>query len=545
MGWIDNLNIRSKFLLVPILGITCLVILSFVFTDVYHEQKAGLSAVSTDYVEKGATIADLFSSLTQHHTETVGLMLKVNQGMAPDELYSKGVRLLDRLRLLQKAFEAFNKDAALTGAEKQSFEKFLEKVDGYIKAVGTSIEMATVDLSNSRESLARANSFYAEAFDAHNQYSTLLQQEANTKFTNLTSLTEKRYKVFIGVSGTMIILIIVLSLLLTRSVKSSLGVVEQRVEIMAARDFSEHVSTERRDEVGHILNVIGKCLEENRSLIKEMGSASHQLDKAFDEVTNLIGQTVDRSSTQFSQSTDILEKFSALLRSISEVADHATETAKATRDASQLVAQGKDIVSHNLTSAKDLANEIEQISNTLKRLAEESSNISNVVNSVREIAEQTNLLALNAAIEAARAGEQGRGFAVVADEVRALSLRTQAATKEIDDMVSLLQSGVNESVKAMNDGRAMAIENVTDAENAGQKLEEIINIVSTIAQKNGDVASLATQQRHEVDGVNQQLQQIGKLASQSYEQAGNTRKRAADLHELGAQLKSVVSKFKT
>ena len=209
------------------------------------------------------------------------------------------------------------------------------------------------------------------------------------------------------------------------------------------------------------------------------------------------------------------------------------------------MAQGKDIVAHNLNSAKDLANEIEQISNTLRKLAEESANISHVVNSVREIAEQTNLLALNAAIEAARAGEQGRGFAVVADEVRALSLRTQTATKEIDNMVNMLQSGVKDSVKAMSNGRSMAIENVTDAENAGQKLDEIINIVSTIAQKNGDVASLATQQRHEIDGVNQQLQQIGKLASQSYEQAGNTRKRAADLHELGAQLKSVVSKFKT
>jgi methyl-accepting chemotaxis protein len=179
---------------------------------------------------------------------------------------------------------------------------------------------------------------------------------------------------------------------------------------------------------------------------------------------------------------------------VQEVARNATEAAKAASHSDEEAQNGQAVVDRTINAIDALASEVDRAANVIHRLEQDSDKIGTVLDVIKGIAEQTNLLALNAAIEAARAGEQGRGFAVVADEVRTLASRTQQSTAEIQQMIERLQAGAQEAVSVMEDSRSRASDSVSSAQSAGQSLESITRSVASITDMNTQIASAADEQ---------------------------------------------------
>jgi methyl-accepting chemotaxis protein len=229
---------------------------------------------------------------------------------------------------------------------------------------------------------------------------------------------------------------------------------------------------------------------------------------------------------------------------VQEVASHAARAAESARQADEEAQDGKRIMQQTLNAMDTLANEVENAAGVIHSLEKESEEIGSVLDVIRGIAEQTNLLALNAAIEAARAGEQGRGFAVVADEVRTLASRTQASTQEIQNMIERLQAGANNAVKAMEAGQTQARKGVEQASLAGASLETITQSVTTISDMNMQIASAAEEQSSVADEINRNIATISQSADNTAHGSQQTAIAGDELARLAAELRELVGHFK-
>jgi methyl-accepting chemotaxis protein len=227
-----------------------------------------------------------------------------------------------------------------------------------------------------------------------------------------------------------------------------------------------------------------------------------------------------------------------------EVARTADNTAAAARNANAEAQVGKQVVSETMDVIGSLAGEVEKAAQTLNNLEADIGNIGAIVDVIRAITEQTNLLALNAAIEAARAGEHGRGFAVVADEVRTLAARTQASTHEIEEMVGRLQSGAHAAVAVMNEGRESARTSVEKAASAGAAIDSITAMITTMDEMSAAISSAANEQSSVAEDINRGIVNISQIAEHTAEGARETSSAVEAMASLSSQLQEAASKFK-
>jgi methyl-accepting chemotaxis protein len=228
-----------------------------------------------------------------------------------------------------------------------------------------------------------------------------------------------------------------------------------------------------------------------------------------------------------------------------EVARNTAAAANAARQADSETQAGREVVNQAIDAIDHLAQEVVSAADVIHRLEAESGKIGTVLDVIRGIAEQTNLLALNAAIEAARAGEQGRGFAVVADEVRTLATRTQESTQEIQKMIERLQTGAKSAVQVMEQGRSKAQVSVQQAARAGTSLDTIATAVSAISDMNAQIASAAEEQGAVAEEINRNITNISQIANQTASGAEQTATASAELAKLAARLQTHVGRFKT
>ncbi|GAA66860.1 methyl-accepting chemotaxis protein [Pseudoalteromonas sp. NZS127_1] len=294
-------------------------------------------------------------------------------------------------------------------------------------------------------------------------------------------------------------------------------------------------------ELSHSFNLF--VLKMRESLVHVSQSANDVSEHAH---------TVDDSSRtshsfielQNDSSTQVAAAMEQMTHQIHDVSRNAEAAEQAAKDAAQNASTGKNVVAQTITAIETLSSNIETVSRVTEDLANESHNIGSVLDVIRSISEQTNLLALNAAIEAARAGEHGRGFAVVADEVRTLASRTGQSTDEIQTMITKLQEGAKAAVEAVKSSQALSVSTVDQASSANTSLNEIERLVSIITEMNSQIARATEQQTQAADEVNLRINEL----SQSTEQSLNNTKQLTDasdnLKQSSQELSSVVNRFK-
>ncbi|HFE38129.1 MAG TPA: methyl-accepting chemotaxis protein [Gammaproteobacteria bacterium] len=328
------------------------------------------------------------------------------------------------------------------------------------------------------------------------------------------------------------------------SLMGSINQVKEAVHRMAEGDLTVTIKLQTKDEMQFIATDMNLMIEKTNALVSQVISATNQVVKSSDMSASASENTrsgVNQQNMEIEQVATAMNQMSA---TVHEVANNASNTAQATRDADKEANNGRAVVNKTIESINSLASEMQQATGVIKQLEADSESIGTVLDVIRGIAEQTNLLALNAAIEAARAGEQGRGFAVVADEVRTLASRTQESTQEIQGMIEKLQQGSQNAVKVMEAGSEQTEKTVTSAADAGVALESIASAVDHITTLNEQIASAAEEQSSVAEEINRNVVNVQGIASETANNADQTADCSDSVKEVASQLKALVKEFK-
>jgi len=309
-------------------------------------------------------------------------------------------------------------------------------------------------------------------------------------------------------------------------------------------DLTIRLQTRAEDEVGDLVKNFNGFITHLQLLVKVMANLSQGVSNGADKVKNIAGKTQEGIHHQQDEINLVATAVNEMAATAQEVSRNAEEAANATKQAQEGTHQSQKIMAENITSISALVADVEHAREVIQNLAKESALIGNASQVIQGIAEQTNLLALNAAIEAARAGEQGRGFAVVADEVRSLAGRTEESTTEIQSIIERLQTGTEQAVNAMESSREKAVKVVDQSQETESSLIHIMTNVDTINNMNSQVANAAVEQSSVSEEVSANIVKINELSEDTVDEAAHTSQASSDLAEQAQNLRNIVNEFK-
>lgn len=339
-----------------------------------------------------------------------------------------------------------------------------------------------------------------------------------------------------------LVLVVGFPILVTGPLHNLLNRIEQIAE--GDGDLRVRLDVVSNDELGKLSNAFNRFLDKLQPLIKEVGRVTGEVESSAQNLANLAVANDRLISSEYAAVDQVSTAATEMSSAVHEVARNALSASDAARDAEAQSRQGARVVGGVITAIRQLAVEVEGASATIQTLEQEASNIGAVLAVIRGIAEQTNLLALNAAIEAARAGEQGRGFAVVADEVRALAARTQDSTKDIQVMIERLQAGVQNAVKATQSGSSMAQQSVEQAAGVDQALTDTSDSVQRINDMAAQIATACEEQSSVTEEIARNISDIRDISNQAAQTSEQSAQASQHLSTLSQGLNQLVGRFR-
>lgn len=331
---------------------------------------------------------------------------------------------------------------------------------------------------------------------------------------------------------------------LYQSIVESIEAISEVARQVADGDMSARVELSTRDETRRIADGFNAMTTQFARMIREIIQASAQLASAAEEMSGVARHSAENIQQQRAETDQVATAMNEMNATVQEVAGSASNASNAARDTDEQSRKGSTVVREASQRITTLAGEIDRSSESVQRVSQDSEAITSVLDVIKGIAEQTNLLALNAAIEAARAGEQGRGFAVVADEVRTLASRTQQSAAEISDMIDQLHSGVDDAVQMMDSSRRSAHEGVSLVQQAAGALDAITDAVTTISDMNTHIATAVEQQSSTAEEINRNITSIRDLAEQSSTGAEQSTVASDELARLASDLQRQTARFR-
>lgn len=373
--------------------------------------------------------------------------------------------------------------------------------------------------------------------------------EINTQQLNDTNKEATRqYSTAFTMVVTLLIIATVLTLLfawlLTNSITRPIASALKAAEEIAEGDLTRTIHVDGTDEAGRLLTAMLKMQSKLRDTLQRISGSATQLASAAEELNAVTDESARGLSQQNNEIEQAATAVNEMTSAVEEVARNAVSTSEASKNATASASDGRDLVQETVSAIERMSGDVQSTATLIGNLADESRDIGKVLDVIRGLADQTNLLALNAAIEAARAGEAGRGFAVVADEVRALAHRTQQSTSEIERMIGSIQGGTEQAVNSMRSSTERAESTLNIAKGAGVALDTINSAVVEINERNLVIASAAEEQAQVAREVDRNLVNIRDLSTQSATGAHQTTAASSELSRLAVDLNGMVARFR-
>ncbi|NIF26138.1 methyl-accepting chemotaxis protein [Pantoea sp. Tr-811] len=337
---------------------------------------------------------------------------------------------------------------------------------------------------------------------------------------------------------------VIAAVVITRQITRPLHDTLKAVERIASGDLTHDLRITRRDEIGVLQQGIARMGTTLRELISGIRDGVTQIASAAEELSAVTEQTSAGANSQKVETDQVATAMHEMAATVQEVARNAEQASHAATGADEQARAGDRVVAEAISQIERLAEEVQRSTEAMNLLQQESQKIGSVMDVIKSVAEQTNLLALNAAIEAARAGEAGRGFAVVADEVRGLAQRTQKSTEEIEELVAGLQHGTQQVANAMQGSRTLTDSSVELARKAGTSLENITSTVSSIQSMNQQIAAAAEQQSAVAEEISRSILNVRDVSEQTAAASDETAASSVELARLGGHLQTLVSQFR-
>ncbi|MCS4314345.1 methyl-accepting chemotaxis protein [Pseudomonas sp. BIGb0381] len=358
-----------------------------------------------------------------------------------------------------------------------------------------------------------------------------------------TDAAQAKYFLLLA-AGLALIFGLVAAWAITRQIIIPLSQTLEVAERVASGDLSHNLISLRQDELGQLQRAMQSMTVGLRELIGGISEGVTQIASAAEQLSAVTEQTSAGVNSQKVETDQVATAMNEMAATVQEVARNAEEASEAAAAADQQAREGDKVVGEAIAQIERLATEVGNSTVAMADLKRESDKIGSVLDVIKSVAQQTNLLALNAAIEAARAGEAGRGFAVVADEVRSLAQRTQKSTEEIEELIAGLQSGTQQVANIMDNSRGLTDSSVELTRRAGSALENITRTVSTIQAMNSQIATAAEQQSAVAEEINRSVLNVRDVSEQTAAASEETATSSTELARLGAHLQTLVGRFR-
>lgn len=499
------------------------------------------NSLASDELASTRLLGELADTTTRFRT--VSYLILVNR--APADFAKAEARLDVLTKKANRIVEAY---APLVSSEEEAgkFKLFREALTSYLGAQDKLLEIARA--GRDAEILPLINGDLKRYSD---QMAPLVEWLADLNKKDSEVAVAGSVSGYIAARNVIVTVLVLaaimtglLAVILTRSIVRPLVDAVRAAEDVARGDLTQPVLIQGRDEVTRLQQALQTMQTNLRDTLQQISGSATQVASAAEElnaVTEEGSRSLQQQNDEIEQAATAVNEMTA---AVEEVASNAVSTSTASQQSSSSAIQGSQRVQETVNAIQQMTNDVETTAEQVRSLAGQTRDIGKVLDVIRAIAEQTNLLALNAAIEAARAGEAGRGFAVVADEVRALAHRTQQSTQEIEVMVSGIQQGSSQAVASMQNSSARAQTTLEVARSAGVALEEITRSVGEISDRNLVIASAAEQQAQVSREVDRNLVNIRDLSLQSSAGANQTNSASHELSRLAVELNQMVGRFK-
>ncbi|MGR3963449.1 methyl-accepting chemotaxis protein [Pseudomonas sp. 910_23] len=459
----------------------------------------------------------------------------------------------------QKTLEAFELRNQQIRTAQGVYEKLITSTqernayDEYVRLLGQyhQIEERMKSLSRANQVDELRNLLNTELLNNSEQVNAVLSRllDINNDDANATNQQAKdqydmAFDLVVGLLVVATALTVLFAWLLTRSITLPIARALEAAEEVAEGNLTRPITVDGNDEAGRLLAAMAKMQNKLRDTLQRIAGSATQLASAAEELNAVTDESARGLTQQNNEIEQAATAVNEMTSAVEEVARNAVSTSEASRNATTSAGDGRDLVQETVSAIERMSADVQATASLIGDLANESRDIGKVLDVIRGLADQTNLLALNAAIEAARAGEAGRGFAVVADEVRALAHRTQQSTSEIERMIGSIQTGTEHAVDSMRNSTERAESTLNIAKGAGMSLDTINTAIVEINERNLVIASAAEEQAQVAREVDRNLVNIRDLSVQSATGASQTSAASSELSRLAVDLNGMVGRFR-
>jgi methyl-accepting chemotaxis protein len=541
MKWFYDLRIAAKLILSFVIVALIAGIIGFVGISKLRQSDDSDTFLYQKYTASLGDLANYSTAFHRMRSDVINLMISKTPAER-DEFFKK---MTDRLGELDKLEPEIQK-TILTNDEREAFKSMANGHGAFAGHVQNINRLLREDKSTEAFALYKGDceqvryamqaaiqklvDIKVSAAKERSETNTI---EADAAIRNMTILLVVGVLVALGLG-------LIIARIITRPVRELASV----VETIANGDLTRQVEQHSKDEVGALSASFKKMVQNLRDTIVQVSEASAAVASASTEISSSTEQMAAGSQEQTSQAAEVASAVEEMTKTIVENSKNASNTAETAKAAKTSAEDGGRVVEETIVGMKRIAEVVNKSAETVKALGKSSDQIGEIIGVIDDIADQTNLLALNAAIEAARAGEQGRGFAVVADEVRKLAERTTKATKEIAGMIKTIQGDTSGAVTSMEEGTKEVDSGIKLADRAGASLKEIVDLIQKLTDMVTQIASASEQQSSASEQISKNVEAISTVTGETAAGTNQIARAAEDLNRLTERLQQSLSRFK-